>query len=79
MGLGMPSATCVFSETWGNAPALEHNGDPYVYPEHRLENIHEMPLRVLFGSEQQRCFDQETFLPRTFGSPATANARNIPF
>lgn len=69
--LGMPAAMCVFAETCGNALALEHNGDlyscdHYVYPEYRLGNILQTPLRSLVDSEQQRRFgqDKRDSLPR---------------
>ncbi len=50
MGLGAP--LCVFQETCGRALALEHNGDVYacdhyVYPEHRLGNLHSTSLAAI--------------------------------
>ncbi|MBM3214529.1 anaerobic sulfatase maturase [Candidatus Poribacteria bacterium] len=69
--LGLPSAMCVFGETCGNALALEHNGDlyacdHYVYPEHRVGNITDAPMRELVDSPQQRRFgdDKREALPR---------------
>jgi uncharacterized protein len=69
--LGMPAAMCVFAETCGNALALEHNGDLYscdhfVYPEYRIGNILETPIRDLVDSEEQRRFgqDKQDALPR---------------
>ena len=50
MGLGAP--LCVFQERCGRALALEHNGDVFVcdhfvYPEHRLGNLHATSLADL--------------------------------
>lgn len=52
---------CVFSETCGNALAIEHNGDLYacdhfVDAEHRLGNIMELPLHELAHSRRQQEF-----------------------
>lgn len=52
---------CVFAETCGHAFALEANGDLYncdhfVYPEHRLGNIHQQDIRTLNNSEQAHVF-----------------------
>src|SRR5262249_18075318 len=59
--LGMPPSLCVFSETCGNALALEHQGDlyscdHYVYPENKLGNIMDDPLASLAANEKQRDF-----------------------
>jgi len=59
--LGMPASLCVFSRYCGDAMALEHNGDlyacdHYVYPQYRLGNIMERPLREMVDSPQQRAF-----------------------
>jgi uncharacterized protein len=61
--LGLPPSLCVFSESCGNALALEHNGDlyscdHYVYPENKLGNIMEEPLASLAAIQQQRTFGQ---------------------
>jgi uncharacterized protein len=68
---GVPPGLCVFSETCGDALALEHNGDLYscdhfVSPEHLLGNINERHLVELVGSETQRRFgqDKRDSLPR---------------
>jgi uncharacterized protein len=58
---GQPPVLCVHSETCGHAFALESNGDLYncdhfVYPEHRLGNIHQQSLRELNNSEQAMAF-----------------------
>jgi uncharacterized protein len=52
---------CVFSETCGNALAIEHNGDlyscdHYVYPENKLGNILKDTMVSLVISNQQRNF-----------------------
>jgi uncharacterized protein len=59
--LGMPPSLCVFSETCGNALALEHQGDlyscdHYVYPENKLGNIMESGIASLAAMEQQLAF-----------------------
>jgi uncharacterized protein len=69
--LGLEPSLCVFRPTCGSAMALEHNGDlyscdHYVYPENKLGNIMEQPLRTLVNSAQQRSFglDKRDSLPR---------------
>ena len=47
--LNLPAQLCVFSETCGNAFALEADGDiyacdHYVYPEYKLGNLHETSI-----------------------------------
>jgi len=59
--LGQRPGLCVFEETCGAAPVLEHNGDVYacdhfVEPRWWLGNVLETPLAELVGSEQQRQF-----------------------
>ncbi|PYV64216.1 MAG: anaerobic sulfatase maturase [Acidobacteria bacterium] len=59
--LGMQPSLCVFSETCGNALALEHQGDlyscdHYVYPENKLGNIMESGIASLAGMQQQMAF-----------------------
>ncbi|MGQ8776501.1 anaerobic sulfatase maturase [Serratia sp. NA_112.1] len=56
-----PPVLCVFAETCGHAFALEANGDLYncdhfVYPEHRLGNIHQQDIQALNNSEQANAF-----------------------
>jgi len=58
------ASLCIFSDTCGNALALEHNGDLYscdhfVEPEYRLGNIEESHLIELVGSQKQRRFGQD--------------------
>jgi len=53
--LGMRTNLCVFSETCGRAPVMEHNGDLYacdhfVFSEYKLGNILETPLNKLIQS-----------------------------
>ncbi len=59
--LGMEHSQCVFLETCGQIPVLEHNGDffpcdHYVDREHCLGNICETPLAELVDSPAQRAF-----------------------
>ncbi|HEX5000785.1 MAG TPA: anaerobic sulfatase maturase [Terriglobia bacterium] len=59
--LGMPSPTCIFSETCGRALAMEHNGDVYacdhyVYPEHLRGNIARETLAEMVDGPAQRAF-----------------------
>jgi uncharacterized protein len=61
--LGMEHSLCVFRETCGQIPVLEHNGDffpcdHYVDREHRLGNILETPLGELLESPAQRAFGE---------------------
>lgn len=61
MWVGMPASLCVFRRTCGSALAMEHNGDVYscdhfVYPENKLGNIMELPLRTMVDSPQQHEF-----------------------
>ena len=62
---------CVFSETCGDATAMEHNGDLYccdhfVYPDYKLGNIMENNLLEMVTSETQKKFgrDKRDKLPR---------------
>jgi uncharacterized protein len=68
---GEPAGVCVFQETCGLAPALEHNGDlyacdHYVEPDYRLGNILETPMIELVASERQLEFgrDKRDTLPK---------------
>jgi len=59
--MGYEPSLCFFRETCGDAMVLESNGDLYscdhfVYPEHRLGNLHEQPLSTMARSEEQRAF-----------------------
>ena len=61
--LGMEHSLCVFRETCGQIPVLEHNGDffpcdHFVDREHRLGNIRETPLGELLDSPAQRAFGE---------------------
>jgi uncharacterized protein len=58
---GVPSGLCLFSETCGDALALERNGDLYtcdhfVDPAHLLGNIQREGMADLVASERQRAF-----------------------
>ena len=62
--MGLEPGLCVFRRTCGEALAIEHNGDVYscdhyVYPENRLGNILENPLRAMVDSTQQRQFGSD--------------------
>lgn len=59
--VGAPASMCIFSETCGNALALEHNGDLYscdhfVEPKFFLGNIKKEHMLTLVASDQQRAF-----------------------
>ena len=59
--VGAPANLCIFSETCGDAVALEHNGDLYscdhfVEPEHLVGNIMQTHMVELMASPQQRAF-----------------------
>jgi serine-type anaerobic sulfatase-maturating enzyme len=59
--VGAPASLCIFSETCGQAVALEHNGDLYscdhfVEPKHLLGNIRSVHMLELVNSQQQRAF-----------------------
>ena len=61
--LGMEHSLCVFRETCGQIPVLEHNGDffpcdHYVDREHRLGNIRETPLGELLDRPAQQAFGE---------------------
>ena len=55
------SSVCVYAETCGNAPVMEHNGDLYacdhfVTEEYKLGNLMEHPLPEIVFSEKQMEF-----------------------
>ncbi|TMD66303.1 MAG: anaerobic sulfatase maturase [Chloroflexi bacterium] len=59
--VGAPPALCIFSETCGNALAMEHNGDVYscdhfVEPKYLLGNIQQRHMIELVASDRQRQF-----------------------
>lgn len=68
--LGMEASVCVFQERCGAALALEHNGDVFacdhfVYPTHKLGNLHATPLADLGHGMVARGFgDAKADLPR---------------
>ncbi len=68
---GLEHSLCVFRETCGEIPVVEHNGDffpcdHFVDEQHRLGNIHETALVELLESPAQRTFGQAKLdgLPR---------------
>lgn len=69
--LGMEHALCIFRETCGDVPVVEHNGDFYscdhfVDPPYHLGNIKDTPLAEMIESGPQREFGKKkwTSLPR---------------
>jgi uncharacterized protein len=59
--VGAPPALCIFSETCGDAVALEHNGDVYscdhyVEPGYLLGNVLDTAMVDLVSSPRQRAF-----------------------
>jgi uncharacterized protein len=68
---GMDHSLCIFRETCGDIPVIEHNGDlfscdHYVDEKHRLGNIGQVPLVELLEHPAQRAFGQakKDSLPR---------------
>jgi uncharacterized protein len=69
---GQEHALCIFRETCGDVPVVEHNGDffscdHFVDTEHRLGNIQEASLVDFLESPAQRAFGQAKLdtLPRS--------------
>lgn len=61
--MGRPAGLCLFSETCGDAVALEHSGDVYscdhfVYADYKLGNLLNSGLGDLVRSQRQRAFGQ---------------------
>ncbi len=68
---GENAGLCVFTETCGDATAMEHNGDlfscdHFVYEDFKLGNIMETPLLEMIKSERQQKFgrDKRDMLPK---------------
>ncbi len=68
---GLEHALCIFRETCGDVPVLEHNGDlfscdHFVDHPYHLGNIQEASLTTMIESEQQKKFgeDKRDTLPR---------------
>lgn len=60
---GFAHALCVFRETCGDVPVIEHNGDffacdHFVDPAHRLGNIRDVPVAELLEAEALRRFGE---------------------
>ena len=58
---GLDHSLCIFRETCGDIPVVEHNGDffscdHFVDEEHRIGNIRQTPLSELLESPSQRAF-----------------------
>jgi uncharacterized protein len=69
--LGMEHALCIYRETCGDVPVIEHNGDfyscdHYVTPEYKIGNIFERPLSEMIEDPKQREFGEHkwTSLPK---------------
>ncbi len=63
LALGQEPSLCIFQETCGNVPVIEHNGDFYacdhfVDEAHRRGNIQETPFVELLESPAQRAFGE---------------------
>lgn len=59
--MGHPSSLCIFAKDCGTGLALEHDGslyscDHYVYPDYKLGNLAETPLRDLVWTQAQSDF-----------------------
>ncbi len=59
--VGLDHSLCIFRETCGQIPTIEHNGDVfscdhYVDREHRIGNIRVIPLAEMLDSAPQRAF-----------------------
>jgi uncharacterized protein len=68
---GMEHSLCIFRETCGDIPILEHNGDVYscdhfVEREYFIGNVNDTPLAAMLESEAQQKFgeDKRDTLPR---------------
>lgn len=68
---GLEHSLCIFRETCGEIPVIEHNGnlyscDHFVDEEHLLGNIRKIPLVDMLESPEQKAFGQakRDFLPR---------------
>lgn len=67
---GVPPGICAFAETCGGNSVIEHNGDLYpcdhfVFPEYKLGNIADTPIREMMASDAQIRFgiDKRNSLP----------------
>jgi uncharacterized protein len=68
--LGMEHALCIYRETCGDVPVVEHNGDfyscdHYVTPEYKIGNIYTTPIAEMVEDPRQREFGRSkwTSLP----------------
>ena len=68
--VGETPGLCTMAHTCGHATVMEHNGDLYscdhfVFPNHRLGNIHNETIAEMAYSERQRLFglDKRNALP----------------
>ncbi len=61
--LGLEHSLCIFRETCGDVPVVEHTGDVYacdhfVDVDHRIGNVRDTPLSALIDSPAQRAFGE---------------------
>ncbi|MBR1632009.1 MAG: anaerobic sulfatase-maturation protein [Paludibacteraceae bacterium] len=61
--VGMLPSSCIFAPTCGHAAAMEFNGDVYscdhyVYPEHRIGNLHQLSFWQMMNDSRQQTFGQ---------------------
>lgn len=61
--MGVPPGLCTLSDTCGHAGVVEHNGDVYscdhfVFPEHKLGNIHTQTIMEMMDSRKQHEFSK---------------------
>jgi uncharacterized protein len=68
---GLPHSVCIFRETCGDVPVVEHDGavyacDHFVDPAHLLGNVRETPLALLLDDPRQLAFGdaKKRLLPR---------------
>lgn len=61
--VGVTPGICTMARDCGHAGVMEYNGDVYscdhfVYPEHKLGNLHDQTIVEMMNSPQQRAFSQ---------------------
>lgn len=69
--VGVPPGICTLAKSCGHAGVMEHNGDVYscdhfVFPEHKLGNLHEKTITEMMYSPKQQQFARikQQMLPR---------------
>jgi uncharacterized protein len=76
--LGLDHSVCIFRETCGDVPAIEHTGDFYscdhfVDAAHRIGNIRETPLADLLDDPAQRAFG----MAKKYGLPRSCRGCGV--